>query len=424
MPSGSLQSISDALRDFKGLNAEPKQDPEGHDQAPKDPKDPNEDKEHKKEPSEDPKPKKTQEADPEPKKPKPTRTDNPESDPDKVKEPKGISKEGIEGFRKLKQIARERHQETQKLRESLQTEVSSRDAEIAELKKAVAELEQNHGTQVKKLQEELGGLSKYRDLFDIKASPEFAEKFERPVTEIKEEIGDLLKSIDKTLTDDTLNRVDLSDPQTIDALRKHLEGLSPTVADEFAFKVRDLRTAVRNRDKQLRDYEKNHSQHIEEARKTQKLKEAERDGRVSKHIEAYSSKKDDEGNPEVPFLSKQPIPAGAAPEDIQAIEKHNATVDKIRGDILRLTKLEEPEQRVELAIAATMAKFFEFQLQSSQQRIKELEEKNAKLASVRETSSPGTTPKPATNPSEYDPTNPDNIPKIGDAMRRQFSGKA
>lgn len=256
-----------------------------------------------------------------------------------------------------------------------------KDVEIARLKGLVAEKGALSQKEVEALKAENAELAKYRAMVDIQADPEFLSKFDQPIEKTVDSIKGML--VEMGISQAVIGQVDFTNTKLMSEIITHVgEHRDQFAARKLQRKVDDLLELNDKRNETLSE-QKEHYKETLEARKKQAFeKDTESEGRALKHLETVAAFKDKAGNVAFPFLSKMEVKDNATQPEIDQINGHNKMVDLMTQKVHQAFKMNEPEQRMEVAVAAASAHYL-FALNKSQAaRIKSLEAEVQKISTV------------------------------------------
>lgn len=145
-----------------------------------------------------------------------------------------------ENFKRLRGVVRE-----------AKKTISDRDKQVVELSRKLRKYEsgEEHPNIVQELQERVNQLERYEQLMSLKTSPQYKEKFIRPLTEIKERLTEIAK--DYEIPSEIMNEAMELDN------RAELNRFLSSHFDEIgALEVKQLVTQARDLEKQAKEAEK------------------------------------------------------------------------------------------------------------------------------------------------------------------------
>lgn len=263
--------------------------------------------------------------------------------------------------------------------------IEQRDSEIAKLKSVIAERGQLSQKEVEALKAENADLVKYRAMIDIEADPEFISKFDQPIENITKGIKSMLKSmvLGTEITPEMVDKLDVSNSQIMDKIIGSVEeSKDKFVARKMERMVDDLLKLKDERSESVAEQKEKYKETLEAKKKQAFEKNAEGEGRAFKHLESVTSTKDKSGNPMFPFLNKMEIKDTATQPEVDQINNHNAMVDMMHKKVSEAYKMDSPEQRMEVAVAAAAAHYLSAQWRAANAKIKSLQEEIQKISSV------------------------------------------
>lgn len=316
-------------------------------------------------------------------------------DPDKIDE--SIPKATKEGWNALKnnykranKLAQEREQEVAKLKGLLSERGETTNKEVEDLKKQVQEL------------------TAFRAMVDIQADPEFVNKYDAPIEKNITGIKEMLRSME--VSDAIIDKVDFSNTKLMEDIINHVgEHKDKFTARKLERKVQDLLDLSEKRDETIIEHKSKHKEYLENKKKESFTKGAETEGRIIKRLESVAKN--------IPFLNKMAPKEGATEAEINQVELHNKMVEGMTQKVNEVLKMDTPEDKAEVAVAAVGAHYLNSQLKSAQQRIASLENEIKKISNVssetERTKPTGNSRKPASANGQ--------IPDTDSAMSEFFS---
>lgn len=297
--------------------------------------------------------------------------------------------------------------------------IEQRDSEIKKLKETLAEKSTVSQKELEALRAEKVELEKYRAMIDIQADPEFISKYDKPVSDAISGIKEMIKSMN--VSQETVDAIDFNDPRRLEQIVEIIsQNKDRFTAGKIERKMREYLDLADKRNETLENQKKNFKETLEAKKKEMFAKGAEAEGRMMKHLELKSVEKDKDGKPMIPFLNRLEVPENAQQAEIDQINNHNGLVDLMTKKLQEVSKMNEPEHRAEINIAAVGAHYFKSLATSALARVKALEEELGKVASV---SSETPTRKP-NNPTGRNGRNSEEIMDTDQALASfGFKGK-
>lgn len=279
-----------------------------------------------------------------------------------------------------------------------------RDVQISELKKTLAEKGTLTQKEVDGLKAQISELSKYRAMVDIQADPEFISKYDQPIEKSIGSIKEMLLGMN--VSEDLINQIDFSNTKLMDQIIGHVgEHQDKFIARKLQRKVEDLIDLSDKRNESLAEQKEKYKEYIESKKKENFSKEVEGEGRIYKHLENIAAGKDREGNAKtvpIPFLNKMEPKEGASQPEIEQIENHNRMVDLMANKVQEALKMNSPEDKAELVVAAVASHYFQAQLKAAVSKIKSLETALQKISAVNNESVKAKATTPARNGNSLD----------------------
>lgn len=259
--------------------------------------------------------------------------------------------------------------------------IEQKDQEISKLKTTIAESNESHKKEVETLKSNIAELEKYRAMIDIQADPEFVSKYDQPIEKAVADIKSMLLGMD--VTQETVDEIDFGNTRLLDEIVNHVTTHKDRfIARKLEGKIKDYLDLFDKRNETMEHQKKNWKETVEKRKQESFAKQTEGEGRMIKHIEAKASEKDKDGNPLIPFLNKIEVKENATPAEINQINNHNGLVDLLGKKLQEVSKMNEPEQRAEINIAAVASHYFKNMANAALARVKALEEELKKVSVV------------------------------------------
>lgn len=278
--------------------------------------------------------------------------------------------------------------------------LEQKEEEIRKLKSGLAEKASLSTKEVEALKNEVKELSKYRSMIDIQADPEFVSKFDQPITNLQSSIKDIFIGLD--VKKEIVDQIDFSNTKLMDEIINNVgEHRDKITSRKLQRKVEEMLDLVDKRDETLSSQKTSYTEFMEKRKKESSMKGAEEEGRTIKHLEAIAAAKDKSGGQLFPFLNKVEPKEGATEPEIAQAATHNKLVDLMTQKINNALKLNSPEERAEVVVAAVASHYLIAQLKSAAAKIKSLEEEIKKISQVGDPNTPRT-PKPTSNGNPRD----------------------
>lgn len=262
--------------------------------------------------------------------------------------------------------------------------ITEREEEIKKLKAVVAERGLMSQKELDALKAENVELSKYRAMIDIQADPEFVKNFDQPMNEKLSELTELLAQVG--VTDAAVRGFNYNDSTAISTVAQQItEKYNDVMAEDFRSLAREARGLINKRNKAAEEQGKNYKEILETRKKQSFEKGAEDEGKALKHLESIASGKDPDGTQKrepIPFLNKITPKETATQPEIDQINAHNKMVDMMQQSVHQGYKAETPEERMELSVAATAARYLAAQNRALTSQLKSLQEEHRKISAV------------------------------------------
>lgn len=271
--------------------------------------------------------------------------------------------------------------------------IKEKEEEISRLKAVVAEKGALSQKEVEALKAENGELAKYRAMIDIQADPEFLSKYDQPIEKTVSSIKAML--IDMNVSDEIIKQVDFTNTKLMDEIISHVgEHRDKFVARKLERKVEELVSLTDQRNETLAEQKEKYKETLEARKKQAFEKDTESEGRALKHLETVAAAKDKTGNSMFPFLNKQEAKDGSTQPEIDQVNAHNKMVELMQQKVQQAFKMNEPEERMEVAVAAATAHYYAAQLKAANAKLKSLQEEIQKISAVSTESDKSKTPAP------------------------------
>lgn len=259
--------------------------------------------------------------------------------------------------------------------------IEQKDQEISKLKATIAEKTSEAQKELEALRAEKTELEKYRAMIDIQADPEFVSKYDQPIEKSVADIKAMLLGMD--VAQETVDEIDFGNTRLLDEIVNHVTTHKDRfVARKLEGKIKDYLDLFDKRNETMEEQKKNWKETLENRKKESFAKQTEGEGRMIKHLEAKAAEKDKDGNPLIPFLNKMEVKENATPAEINQINNHNGLVDVLSRKLQEVSKMNEPEQRAEINIAAVASHYFKNMANAALARVKALEDELKKVSAV------------------------------------------
>jgi len=259
--------------------------------------------------------------------------------------------------------------------------IEQRDAEISKLKATLAEKSSATQKELEGIKAKMSELEKYRAMVDIQADPEFVSKYDQPISKSIDGIKGMLKEMQ--VSDEVLSQIDFGNTKLLEQIVGHVSAnRDEFVARKLKRKIEDLLDLTDKRNETLDEQKKNYKEHLEQKKKESFTKETESEGRMIRHLEAKAGEKDAEGKPLIPFLSRLEPKENATPAEIEQVNNHNNLVEVMGKKLQEVTRMKEPEQQAEIAIAAVASHYLMAQLKVVTQELNSARAELQKISAV------------------------------------------
>lgn len=295
-------------------------------------------------------------------------------DPESISDSPAKDKSGKtgEGWRTLKSNYKEAH-----------AQIAESQRQIEALKKEIAEKVEGGTKETEKLKSEMAELSKYRAMVDIQADPEFMDKYDKPLQESEKSIRSMLTSMG--VSAEVAGQVNPLDAKMMETIINHVsENKDKFTARKLERKVEDYMNLHDKRTETLAEHKENYSKTLDAKKKEAFSRGAEEEGRMLKHFEALSRSENQDKTPRFPFLAKREVPSGSNSGQTEQIEAHNKMVEASIKKVNEVMRMNGPEQRAEIAIAAISSPYLSSQNESLRKKVSDLEAEIKKLSATTE----------------------------------------
>jgi hypothetical protein len=290
--------------------------------------------------------------------------DTTEIDPEiaAIQEPRNVSEESKENWKKMREIASRYKKEAS-------------EAEV--LRQRLAQFEQQPPVQTPADYEEL---KKFKQIFDLKNDPDFHSKYETPINSATESIYSILKK--NGASDETINSIQQAGgPNKVSETwwkQNVIDKLPLTDAERLKRNLVDVVDLHEKRDQEIAQTAQQAEQILEQ-RKTEKLRWYQNETtEINKEVEEITK--------EAPWARYREVPQEATPEQIQEIQKHNASVSDLAEKFQHALWPKSAGERTRVAAAAVLSHKLVEQLKLEQQmrsglqaQLKKIETENSQL---------------------------------------------
>lgn len=252
-------------------------------------------------------------------------------------------------------------------------------AEAAVLRQQLAQLEQRQ-----QMPPDYEELRRFRQVWDMQNDPSWKARYDKPISERKERIYDLLRK--HKAGDDVIKAIeDAGGPSKVPAdwwysnainrLQK-ANGLDAKRLETALMEIDDLE---QNRQKDLAGASENQQAWLQEREQEMRATWERESNDVNSYLDNITK--------DVPWARYQDIPIGATPEQIQRIQAHNAGVQDLEQKYVSAINASTGVERASVAAAATLSHVLVPQLQYEQKQNARLQSElarlNKELASIK-----------------------------------------
>jgi hypothetical protein len=294
-------------------------------------------------------------------------TNEPESELDPeiaaIERPRNLSEKNQSNWRKLQETASSYKKQAE---------------EAAQLRQKLDEAQQQVKTP-----DDYDELRRFRAIFDIQNDPEFRSKFEKPISDAKENIYRILKA--NGASDEVIKSIEENGgPDKIDSKWWKNNAIDKLPLTEAERLKRNLVDVVELKEKQQFEIEnatKNADQYYQQ--KAQQNEEWYHN--TTNEIDTYM----DQVTKELPWARFKEAPSNATPDQLREVEQHNAAVGSLAEKFNSALWPTSAQDRANVAAAAVFSHVLTEQLRVEQsskvkmsEQLKKLTEENNRLKSA------------------------------------------
>ena len=278
-----------------------------------------------------------------------------------IEQPRNLSESNQSNWKKLQETASRFKKEA---------------AEAEALRQRLVELEQRPSQAPADYDE----LKKFKQIFDLKNDPEFHTKYEAPLKEATESIYSILKK--NGASEETIASIQkVGGPEKVSETwwkQNVIDKLSLTDAEKLKRNLVDVVDLNEKKEKEIIETA-NNAEKILEERKTEKLRWYQNEHtEINKEVEEITK--------EAPWARFREVPQNATPEQIEEVQKHNASVQDLAQKFNYALWPKNAAERTRVAAAAVLSHKLTEQLRLEQQmrnglqtQLKKLEQENSQL---------------------------------------------
>lgn len=262
-------------------------------------------------------------------------------------------------------------------------------ARISELETALASEKTKYDEDRKKINGELETLRPFRAVTDEQNTPEFQEKYDKPISDAQKEMGAILKRL--KIKDEEFTKF-LPNVESMQSIATQLsEGGFKTEARLLENRIEKMADAQLKRDQAIEDFKANHSKIVEGRKAELTAKQVQQSSKSKSYLEAQWSNKTDKDELKYPFFNEVKIAPDATEEQKAQANEYNDSVKGMREKMHEWLGIDTPEHKSELVLGTMLAAVYSHQLQTSNARVKSLE---AELAKITKSGSAPRSPNP------------------------------
>lgn len=264
-----------------------------------------------------------------------------------IEQPRNLSEKNQSNWRKLQETA------------------STYKRQAAEAEILRQRLEQQQTSQ--QVPQDYEELRKFRQIFDIKNDPEFRTKYDAPISSAKENIYNIMRK--NGAPDDVIASIEAAGgPDKVDQnwWKKNAIDKLPMLDGEILKKnLVDVVGLKQQQDKEVEHAAQNAEQFLQERQDKSKNWYAEETNHIENHISKIVEN--------VPWARFQQIPQGASQEQVQRLQEHNKNVWQLKQKFDSALWPTTPQDRANVAAAATFSHVLTQQLRVEQKLRADLE---------------------------------------------------
>jgi len=234
-----------------------------------------------------------------------------------------------------------------------------------------------------KTPEDYDELRRFRAIFDIQNDPEFRSKFEKPISDAKENIYRILKA--NGASDEVIKSIEENGgPDKIDSKWWKTNAIDKLPLTESERLKRNLVDVVELKEKQQFEIE-NASKNADQYYQQKAQQNEEWYHSTTNEIDTYM----DQVTKELPWARFKEAPSNATPDQIREVEQHNAAVGSLAEKFNSALWPTSAQDRANVAAAAVFSHVLTEQLRVEQsskvkmsEQLKKLTEENNRLKSA------------------------------------------
>lgn len=260
---------------------------------------------------------------------------------------------------------------------------------IAELETALSTEKTKWEDERKKLSGEVETLRPFRAITDEQNTPEFQEKFDKPVNDAQKEMANILKKVGIKEEEFTKFLPSVAAMQNI--ATQLSEAGYKTESRLLENRIEKMADSQLKRDQAIEDFKSNHSKIVESRKAEMTAKQVQAADKAKTHLETQWNQRDDKGQPKYPFFNEVKIAPDATEDAKKQAEQYNDGVRGMREQMRKWLALDTPESKAEMAMGTMIAAVFSNQLKQADARIKSLE---TELGKISKAGSAPTSPNP------------------------------
>jgi hypothetical protein len=280
-----------------------------------------------------------------------------------IERPRNLSEKNQSNWRKLQETASSYKKQAE---------------EAAQLRQKLDEAQQQVKTP-----DDYDELRRFRAIFDIQNDPEFRSKFEKPISDAKENIYRILKA--NGASDEVIKSIEENGgPDKIDSKWWKTNAIDKLPLTESERLKRNLVDVVELKEKQQFEIE-NASKNAEQYYQQKAQQNEEWYHSTTNEIDTYM----DQVTKELPWARFKEAPSNATPDQIREVEQHNAAVGSLAEKFNAALWPTSAQDRANVAAAAVFSHVLTEQLRVEQaakvkmsEQLKKLTEENNRLKSA------------------------------------------
>lgn len=270
-------------------------------------------------------------------------------------------------------------------------QVKLKEEKLTALEKEMAELKAGKGATDEAIKKERDELQQYRRRYDLEKDPVIKERFDDRIKKADEDITSILEN--NGVAKEVIAKINSKGGfeaymrENGRGAKEFLEAIPFGDAEQIRIALSEKAMIGRARSEHIRievskanDYFTQKQKDEEEARKAAPNPQRE-EAETSEVLSKWTKNTFEV----LPYFHIKEVPAGATAEEKKTIKAENAQATELRGLLEKALKPQDLQERVDMALAATLARRLTIQVSERDQRIADLEAELAELKEADET---------------------------------------